>query len=141
MASALEVKQYLAHWFQLGRKVYIHNGNQALLPSRVFSSMDYSMEFEQCWDLILSARSGECYLEDTSQTIAELLTPQWELVDCARCSMLIPLQVAGIPSEHCPCINLPHWPNLDVPTPRLPVAVRSKLTNMQERLERLADDN
>ena len=141
MASALQVKQYLAHWFQLGRKVYTYNGNKTLLPSKIFYDMDYSTEFEQCWDLILSARSGDCYLEDTSQTIDQLLTPQWDLVDCARCNMLIPLQVAGIPPEHCPCINLPHWPNTEVPTPRLPVAVRSKLTNMQERLDRLAGDN
>jgi hypothetical protein len=141
MASALEVKQYLAHWFQLGKKVYTHNGDRDLLPSKIFYDMEYSAEFEQCWDLILSARSGDCYLEDTDPTIAQLLTPEWELVDCARCSMLIPLKAMGIPPENCPCINLPHWPSTEVPTPRLPVAVRSRLTDMQTRLDRLAGEN
>lgn len=141
MASALEVKQYLAHWFQLGKKVYLHNGDVSLLPNNIFYNTNYSAEFEQCWDLITSARSGDCYLEDTDQTIDELLTPQWELVDCARCSMLIPLKVVGVPPENCPCINLPHWPNHEVPVPRSQLAVRSKLANIQDRLERFRGDN
>jgi hypothetical protein len=140
MASSLEVKQYLAHWFQLGRKVYVHNGDVALLPSKIFHDTNYSAEFEHCWELILSDRSGDCYLEDTCQTIDELLAPQWDLVDCARCSMPIPLQVAGIPPENCPCINLSHWPNHEVPAPKSQLAVRSKLANIQERLTQLTVD-
>jgi hypothetical protein len=136
MASPVEVKQYLAHWFQLGKKVYIRNGDTALLPSRIFSNMDYSAEFEQCWAEIIADRSGDCFLEGTSQTIAELLTPTWELVDCARCSMPIPLLITGIPAESCSCADLPSWPNTEVPTPNSPVAMRSKLAELQNRLGR-----
>jgi hypothetical protein len=127
MASLLEVKQYLAHWFQLGKKVYVHNGDLGLLPSKIFHDTHYSAEFERCWDLILSDRSGDCYLEDTCQTIDELLTPQWDLVNCARCSMPIALQIAGISHESCPCFNLPQ-------SPRSQLAVRSKLADIQDRL-------
>lgn len=141
MASSLEVKQYLAHWFQLGKKVYVRNGDVALSPKNIFYNTDYSAEFEQCWELITSDRSGDCYLEDTSQTIDELLTPQWDLVDCARCSMLIPLQVTGMPPESCPCINLPHWPNHEVPAPKSQLTVRSKLANIQDRLAQLIVEN
>ncbi len=136
MASLPEVKQYLAHWFQLGKKVYILNGDTALLPSKVFHDINYTAEFDRCWELILAQHSGDCYLEGTSQTIAELLTPAWDIVHCARCNMPIPLVVAGITSESCPCINLPNWPNTEVPSPISPVDVRSKLVNIQERLDR-----
>ncbi len=135
MASLLEVKQYLAHWFQLGRKVYIHNGDTSLLPSRVFQDMQYSAEFDRCWDTIVSARSGDCYLEDTTQTISELLSAKWEVVDCARCSMPVPLPVTGAMFvEGCPCINLPHWPNNEVPAPIARTVVGSKLSDIQQRL-------
>jgi hypothetical protein len=134
MASLLEVKQYLAHWFQLGRKVYVNNGDLAVLPTKIFSNTNYSTEFDRCWNLILADRSGDCYLEDTTQTIDELLTPKWDLVNCARCSMLVPLRVAGIPPENCPCVNLPHWPNHELPLPISQVVLHSKLASIQERL-------
>jgi hypothetical protein len=134
MASLAEVKEYLAHWFQLGKKVYINNGDTELLPQHIFHHMDYSAEFERCWELVLSGRSGDCYLEGTSQTIAKLLTPSWDLVDCARCSMPIPLPVAGIPAESCACVDLPNWPNDEIPSPISSVAVRSRLVDMQNRL-------
>jgi hypothetical protein len=136
MASIPEVKQYLAHWFQLGKKVYIRNGDIALLPSRIFHHMNYSPEFDRCWDLLVADRSGDCYLEGTNQTIAQLLSPMWELVDCARCNMPIPLLIAGIAAENCPCVNLPNWPNTEIPAPISHVAVRSKLVDMQDRLGR-----
>jgi hypothetical protein len=136
MASLAEVKQYLAHWFQLGKKVHVRNGDMALLPSRIFHHMDYSAEFEQCWSEIIADRSGDCFLEGTSQTIAELLTPTWELVDCARCSMPIPLLITGIPTENCGCADLPGWPNTEVPMPNSTLAMRSKLADLQDRLGR-----
>jgi hypothetical protein len=136
MASLAEVKEYLAHWFQLGKKVYVEKGDIELLPQHIFDNMDYSAEFERCWELILADRSGDCYLEGTSQTIAELLTPSWDLVDCARCNMPIPLPVAGIPAESCACEDLPSWPNHDLPSPISPGSIRSKLIDMQNRLDR-----
>ncbi|MEY2833558.1 MAG: hypothetical protein RLZZ574_2817, partial [Cyanobacteriota bacterium] len=35
MASATEVKTYLAHWFQLGKKLAWRNGEAELLPQKV----------------------------------------------------------------------------------------------------------
>lgn len=140
MASSLEVKQYLAHWFQLGRKVLVHNGDVALLPSKIFSETNYSAEFDRCWELILSDESGDCYLEDTTQTIEELLTPKWDLLDCARCTMPVPVPIAGTAPETCPCVNLPHWPNQEVPSPRSQPAGKSKLLNIHDRLKRLTPE-
>jgi hypothetical protein len=135
MASLPEVKQYLAHWFQLGRKVYVRNGERAILPSRVFQDMEYSDEFDRCWELVTSAQSGDCYLEDTTQTIAELLTSKWDVVDCARCNMPVPLPViSAVPSDGCPCINISHWPNGEMPAPIARTVVGSKLQSLQQRL-------
>jgi hypothetical protein len=135
MASLPEVKQYLAHWFQLGRKVYIRNGDLAILPSRIFQEMDYSAEFDRCWELVTSAQSGDCYLEDTTQTIAELLTSKWDVVDCARCNMPVPLPVIGaVPSDGCPCINISHWPNDEIPAPVARTVVGSMLQRLEQRL-------
>jgi hypothetical protein len=135
MASLPEVKQYLAHWFQLGRKVYIHNGDLGLLPSRVFQEMEYSAEFERCWESIVADDAGDCYLEDTTQTIVELLTSKWDVVDCARCNMPVPLLVvSAVPSDGCPCINISHWPNAEIPAPIARTVVGSKIQALQQRL-------
>ena len=138
MASFPEVKQYLAHWFQLGRKVYAHNGDLPLLPTKVFQDLNYSAEFDRCWELITTEQAGDCYLEDTTQTIAELLTAKWDVVECSRCSMPVPLPVASaIPMEGCPCVNVSHWPNNEVPAPISRTVIGSKLSNIQQRLDDL----
>jgi hypothetical protein len=135
MASLPEVKQYLAHWFQLGRKVYVRNGDVAVLPSRVFQDMEYSAEFDRCWELVTSAHSGDCYLEDTTQTIAELLSSKWDVVDCVRCNMPVPLPVVSVVvNDGCPCINISHWPNDAMPAPIARSVVGSKLQALQQRL-------
>ncbi|MFB8791196.1 MAG: hypothetical protein U7123_20675 [Potamolinea sp.] len=87
MASQEEVKRYLAYWLQLGKKVVIGNGNLTLQPQSVIAGDRYSQEFEDIWQQILSPESGDCYLEGTIQTIAELLTPRWDLKSCVRCEM------------------------------------------------------
>jgi hypothetical protein len=138
MASLPQVKQYLAHWFQLGKRVFLKNGDVALLPSRVFHGVSYTTEFELCWELILSPHSGDCYLEGTSQTIADLISPSWELVKCSRCQMPIPMRVCGISEGNCPCDNLPTWPNNELPSPTSPQKVESKLVEIEERLARPA---
>jgi hypothetical protein len=140
MASLPEVKQYLAHWFQLGRKVYIRNGDVALLPNRVFQDLEYSAEFEQCWNLVTAADAGDCYLEDTTQTISELLSSRWDLVDCARCNMPVPLPAIGaVLSDGCPCVNIAHWPNDDMPAPIPRTIVSSKIQSFQQRLKRASN--
>lgn len=134
MASENQVKQYLAYWFQLGKKVVVNRSNQALLPYPIFRGNQYSPEFEQCWDKISSSESGDCYLEGTNETIAELLTPQWEMMLCGRCALPIPSRTVGMPPESCPCNDLPTWPNNEVPQPRSPANDRTQLNQIRDRL-------
>lgn len=134
MASEQQVKRYLAYWFQLGKKVVIHNGDSAVLPQPVIAGDRYSDEFEKTWQLILSLESGDCYLDGTHQTIAELLTPKWEIEPCVRCEMPVPLIKIGLPPELCPCNDLPTWPNTEIPAPREPISNHTKLRAIRDRL-------
>ena len=134
MASRNQIKTYIAYWFQLGKKVIIRNGQKAILPQIVLSGDSYSQEFEKCWQQILSVESGDCYLQGTNQTIEELLSSEWDISSCARCSMLIPCHVKGMPPENCPCFDLPNWPNTEIPSPRSPICSKSYLLRMCERL-------
>jgi hypothetical protein len=134
MAPEQQVKRYLAYWFQLGKRVLIHNGDAALKPRSVMAGERYSDEFEDIWQQILSPDSGDCYLEGTEQTIAELLTPVWDLSPCARCEMPVPVKNVGMPAELCPCGDLPNWPNTELPLPREPVNSHERLSGIRDRL-------
>ncbi len=134
MATKQEVKKYLAYWFQLGKKVVTDNGKASFLPQSVFQGDRYSDEFEQCWQKILLPESGDCYLEGTHETIAELLMPTWELAPCSRCSMPIAMRNVGMPALLCPCSDLPNWPNTELPAPRNPVSSKEQLSVIRDRL-------
>ena len=136
MASEQQVKRYLAYWFQLGKKVVIRNGDSALLPQPVIAGNRYSDDFESIWQQILSPDSGDCYLEATDETIAELLTPKWEIESCARCDMPIPLRNVGMPPEVCPCCDLSTWPNTELPAPRSAVCSQQRLCEIRDRLHK-----
>lgn len=136
MASEQQVKRYLAYWFQLGKKVVIRNGEEALLPQPVIERANYSSEFEQCWQRVTAKESGDCYLDGTHETIAELLTPAWDVSACSRCAMPVPMKNLGMPPLLCPCNNLPTWPNTDLPMPRDPVDTLVYLNQLQQRLSR-----
>ncbi|MCD8486470.1 MAG: hypothetical protein LRZ84_06920 [Desertifilum sp.] len=134
MASETQVKQYLAYWFQLGKKVIVSHTNQALLPRPIFQGNSYSEAFEQCWQTITSPQSGDCFLDGTNETITELLKPEWELVVCSRCTLPIPSRMVGMPPESCPCSDLPSWPNHEVPLPRSAVDNQTQLSQIRDRL-------
>ncbi|MEG4502641.1 hypothetical protein QUA81_03225 [Microcoleus sp. F6_B4] len=136
MASESEVRKYIAYWFQLGKKVLIRNGSEALLPKSVNAGDRYSQEFEECWQKIISRDSGDCYLEGTNETIAQLLTPAWEISPCARCAMPVVFHQAGMPPESCACNDLPNWPDTEMPQPRSPVSSQSQLSGIRDRLKR-----
>ncbi|MDP8963689.1 MAG: hypothetical protein M3O33_06825 [Cyanobacteriota bacterium] len=136
MASEQQVKRYLAYWFQLGKKVVIRNGKSALLPQPVIAGDRYSDEFESIWQQILSPDSGECHLEGTPQTIAELLTPKWNIEGCARCEMPVPMIDIGMQPELCPCSDLPTWPNTELPQPREPISSQGRLREIRDRLSK-----
>ncbi|WP_071515918.1 hypothetical protein [Geitlerinema sp. PCC 9228] len=135
MAAQDTVKKYLAYWFQLGKRVFLHNGREAICPSSVIRGDRYSQEFEQCWQYILSPESGDCYLEATEETIDELLSSAWEIVRCARCTMPVPMPTRGMSPAACPCSDLPEWPNTEVPFPREPVSTQQRLQRIRDRLQ------
>ncbi|MBD2292976.1 hypothetical protein H6G06_05635 [Anabaena sphaerica FACHB-251] len=144
MANKQEVKKYLAHWFQLGKKVIVGHSDQSFLPSSVLNGDRYSPEFEESWETILSLETRDCYLEGTQETIAELLTPTWEVLPCGRCAMLVPVKTMGMPSILCPCYYLDTWPNNELPVPRCPVNSQEQLTGIRdacsERSDRLVEN-
>jgi hypothetical protein len=136
MASEQSVRQYLAYWFQLGKKVWVQNGKAALLPQTVIHGDRYSDEFESCWQRIIAADSGDCYLDGTSETIDQLLSDRWDIVSCARCEMPVPMSALGAPITHpsCPCSDLASWPNTEIPAPRMPVSSDQHLQRISDRL-------
>lgn len=129
------IKAYLAHWFQLGKKLYIKSGQAQLCPSPVLIPGGYSQEFEACWAYINSGQAGDCYLEGTQETIAQLQQQQWEIIRCARCAMPVALPQNGLPPSSCPCAGLENWPNLELPSPHSPTNNQTELRNLQLRLE------
>ena len=136
MASEQQVKRYIAYWLQLGKKIVIPKLNLQLSPQKVIAGENYSQEFEEIWQLVLSAASGDCHLEGTSQTIAQLLTPKWDLEPCSRCDMPVPIINIGLLEGNCTCSDLPSWPNTDIPKPREPVSNQERLGNIRDRLQK-----
>lgn len=134
MASEQHVKEYLAYWFQLGKRIVIHGGERTLQPFPVIQGDRYSSEFEQCWELVRSLKAGDCYLEGTAETIAELLSPAWEISPCSRCAMPVPIKQQGVATLDCPCIDLPGWPNTELPQPRAPINTHVALSHVRDRL-------
>lgn len=111
-----------------------HNGQQAVKVNSVIAGDRYSDEFEACWQRVSTPDAGDCYLEGTSQTIAELLSPQWEVNPCARCSMPVPFKTLGIASLECTCNDLSGWPDTEKPAPRSPVDTQTQLQKIRDRL-------
>ncbi len=141
MASQHQVKEYLAYWMQLGKKVLIQNGQVALFSPSIIQGDRYSPEFEHCWQQTLLPSSGDCYLEGTHETITELLSPTWEIIACGRCAMPLPIRTVGMPPQCCPCHDLLAWPNLDLPTPRSPISTNTCLQEICQRLPKEASAN
>lgn len=136
MASPTQVKQYLAYWFQLGKRLVIDNGREVLLPQPVIQGDRYSAEFEACWQHVLQHNGRDCYLEGTSQTLDELLSSTWEITPCVRCQMPVPiLSLGSQSSSSCPCFDLPGWPNMVLPQPRMPIDSQTQLNQIRNRLQ------
>ena len=135
MASAAEVKTYLAHWFQLGKKLVWRNGEAELLPEKIIQGDRFAPQFEECWQQIMSIDGQDCYLVGGEATIKELLTPAWTINQCARCMMPVPIVEAGTQPLECACSDLEHWPNTELPAPRSPLDSRARLSGISERLK------
>ncbi len=133
MASQQQVKNYLAYWFQLGKKILWRNLEQEI-PQPIIQGDRFSPEFESCWQQILAAEGKDYYLAGANMTIEELLSPKWNITDCVRCNMPVPMIELGLQSPECPCNDLDTWPNLELPQPRSPVDSKEKLRAIQARL-------
>ena len=134
MANEKAVRQYLAYWFQAGKRIVFEAKGESYCPSVIIQGDRYSPEFEDCWNYLLDDKSGDCYLEGTSQSIQDLLSSKWDIAPCARCDMPVPILVMGVMPMGCPCFDLPSWPNSDVPQPRSPVNTPEQLRQIRERL-------
>lgn len=134
MASQTEVREFLAHWFQLGKPVVLAENRGVCLPSPIFQGGKYSQSFEDCWHRIMATSGQDCYLDGTTESIAEMLSPGWDIIACARCAMPIAIPTAGTMTNLCPCNDLPTWPNTEVPMPRTAVDNQDQLRAIQQRL-------
>ncbi|MGB0563589.1 MAG: hypothetical protein ACPGVO_17570 [Spirulinaceae cyanobacterium] len=134
MASPEQVQQYLAHWLQLGRRIFSAK-DAAWCPPTVIQGDRYSREFAAGWAAILASGGEDVYLEGTEQAVAELLSPAWEIVSCSRCPLLVPIKIQGLQAGTCPCSTLSSWPNLEVPVPRLPIDSQMRLTQICDQVQ------
>ncbi len=135
MASATQVRTYLAHWFQLGKKLIWLNGEAELLPQPVIRGEQISPQFEDCWQKVISVSGQNCYLEGSNETIEDLLSPNWDISSCARCNMPVPIVEMGTQSLDCVCSDLQNWPNTELPAPRSPVSNSVQLDSIRSRLD------
>ncbi|MGG6293038.1 hypothetical protein ACQ4M4_01335 [Leptolyngbya sp. AN02str] len=135
MASKEQVKQYLAYWFQLGKRILIHNAQPLASPHNIVQGDRYSDDFEALWEEVQSHHAHDAYLEGTTQTIANLLSSAWIITSCARCDMPVPMLDLGLRADmSCPCTDLPNWPDTDLPAPRSPVPSTQRLQGISDRL-------
>lgn len=139
MASTDAVKKYLVYWFQLGKKLIIANQDKSILPTKVLNGDRLSLEFEECWELISNPEIGDCYLQGTTYTIQDLLSPKWEITDCPRCEMPIPIIEVGIQDNSCVCDDLENWPNNELPPPREPISNQQQLGRIRLALSKKMD--
>lgn len=130
----IQVKDYLAHWFQLGKKLINYKSGETFSPQPVYQNGQYSPEFEQCWQYVTLAKNGDFYLEGMPQSIQDLLSSEWELVPCARCELPIPMRHSGNQSLVCPCHDLQSWPNMELPQPRTAINSKHYLGRLSDRL-------
>lgn len=134
MASETQVRTYLAHWFQLGKKLVWCNGIETILPRPIIVGHRFSDQFEECWQKIINVGGKDCYLEGSVTTIEQLLSPAWNIDKCARCEMPVPIVEQGNQPLDCVCSDLPNWPNNELPQPRLPINNYTQLDKIKARL-------
>ncbi|AFY74861.1 hypothetical protein Syn7502_02936 [Synechococcus sp. PCC 7502] len=135
MATNIEVKEYLAKWLQIGKKISIDDV-QISMP-QVIRGEAYTPEFEQLWDYVQQAIAT---LNGTNETIQDLLKPEWEIITCAVCEMPISSLSSGYRQiKSCPCSDLSMHPNLETIAPRSPITTSIYLQNISDRLTKCAN--
>ena len=134
MASPREVQNYLAYWFQLGKSVHIKNGRSLQRPIPVLEGHQFSRAFQACWREIMAVKGRDCYLDGSQETIEQLLSPQWEITDCARCSIPTAIPVVMPVAQLCPCGDIDTWPNDELPAPHMPINNNEHFSRLKTRL-------
>lgn len=140
MAPQTLIRNYLAYWFQLGKSVIIRNGEAVCRPAPVMRGGAYSPEFERCWADIMVTEGRNCYLEGTTETLDQLMSNAWEIVECARCQMPVPTPTVARAAHLCPCNDLNLWPNDEIPLPHLPVDNQLHLSRLKASLNTDVED-
>ncbi|TAD78192.1 MAG: hypothetical protein EA001_08200 [Oscillatoriales cyanobacterium] len=135
MVSEDRVKQYIALWMQLGKPVVCDRDNQHLGTFSVIRGQSYSPDFEQLWQTICQA-PHHYHLAATPCSIGDLLEGHWDLLPCARCTLLQPVNESVIEAGPCPCQDLASWPDDNLPLPRQPINNQDYLYKIQLRLLR-----
>jgi hypothetical protein len=135
MAPQQLIRNYLAYWFHLGKSVIIRNGEMVCRPVPVMRGSAYSPEFEQCWAEIMVTEGRNCYLAGTTETLDQLMSNAWEIVECARCQMPVPIPTVAHATHLCPCNDLPLWPNAEIPSPHLPIDNQVHLSRLRSSLD------
>ncbi len=143
MASRTLVKTYLAQWMQMGKSVHLPQQNKEVHIHKIIQGEKYSPVFNMLWEEISTAKAQEAYLKGTSQTISDLLSNQWEIIPCARCSLLVPcLDMGARVPISCPCDDLIGHPNLESVAPHQPVKTLLHLDSLCDRLtQKLANQD
>ena len=134
MASPQEVQGYLAYWFQLGKSVHISNGRIIQRPVPVLEGHQLSRAFQDCWRTIMAVGGRDCYLDGSHETIEQLLSPQWDIIDCARCTIPTAMPAVMPVAQLCPCGDIDHWPNDQLPAPHMPINNNKHLSKLKKRL-------
>lgn len=134
MASPQEVQTYLAYWFQLGKPIHLNNGQTTQRPEPVLEGNRFSRAFQDCWQAVIAVNGRDCYLDGANETIEELLSPHWEITNCALCSipttMSAVMPVAGL----CSCGDMESWPNDELPAPHMPINNKKHFSRLKTRL-------
>lgn len=131
MATPTELRHYLSHWFQLGKRLIINGTPHSITPT--LNTDRPSPEFETIWQQAL-AQPHLAHLEGSDKTISELLTGNWDIIECARCDMPIPLKKAGITDNACVCDDMTTWPNSDTLAPHNPINTNDRLLQLRHHL-------
>lgn len=134
MASQQRVQHYLAYWFQLGKTIHIKNGRLTQRPVPVLEGNQFSRAFQDCWQSIMAIGGRDCYLDGTQETVEQLLSPQWEITDCARCSIPVAMHAVMPVAQLCACGDIDHWPNDELPAPHMPVNNHTHFSRLKTRL-------
>ena len=135
MASRTLVKNYIAQWMQMGKSISLSTQGKQVSIYKIINGEEYSSLFNQLWDEISTTKADEAYLDGTDQTIDDLLSDRWEIIGCARCSLLVPsLDLGPRVPVCCPCDDLPTHPNLDLVAPHVPVKLSTAINELCDRL-------